>query len=468
MAAKVPVVSTTVGAEGLDVHPPRDIRIADTPQQFAAGCLELLESADARAQIAERAWSMVCSNFSSQHVADCFSDTSSGRSRFLSSPRPVPGGGAVVVTPRSSAATKPAARAPPAPTGRTVRVSRERIRASVAARGEAGRSRFGAPLVPQAGRGGACDAIHPGRASGAPPVPQAGRGGACDAIHPGRVRCAAGAAGEARRCMRCDSSGSRSARRWCRRRGAAVHAMRFIRSRSVRRRCRRRGAAVHALRSSGSRSVRRRCRRRGAAVHAMRVVRVAFGAPLAPQARRGGACDAIHPGRVRCAAGAAGEARRVHAMRFIRVAFGAPPVPQARRGGASDAIHPGRVRCAAGAAGGAPAVQAMRFIRVAFGAPLAPQAGRGGACDAIHRRCTTPGGQGLQPRLCRPALARPWPDLRRFRLPPCFPQAEIFTEMRRHPARKPLIQSASEGGIRLRNSYCKKTRSNCGPERLGR
>ena len=42
MAARVPVVSTTVGAEGLDIHHPDDIRLADTPEAFAAACTELL------------------------------------------------------------------------------------------------------------------------------------------------------------------------------------------------------------------------------------------------------------------------------------------------------------------------------------------------------------------------------------------------------------------------------------------
>ena len=40
MAAKIPVVSTTIGAEGLTVNPPDDIRIADTPEAFAAQCLD--------------------------------------------------------------------------------------------------------------------------------------------------------------------------------------------------------------------------------------------------------------------------------------------------------------------------------------------------------------------------------------------------------------------------------------------
>ena len=42
MAAGAPVVSTTVGAEGLDVHDGQDILIADTPQPFADAVLRLL------------------------------------------------------------------------------------------------------------------------------------------------------------------------------------------------------------------------------------------------------------------------------------------------------------------------------------------------------------------------------------------------------------------------------------------
>jgi glycosyltransferase involved in cell wall biosynthesis len=75
MAAKVPVVSTTIGAEGLHIHPPHDIRIADTPEDFAAHCLSLLKNPAARTEMAARAWRMVTENFSWEHVAQCFSDT---------------------------------------------------------------------------------------------------------------------------------------------------------------------------------------------------------------------------------------------------------------------------------------------------------------------------------------------------------------------------------------------------------
>lgn len=72
MAAKIPVVSTTIGAEGLSVNPPHDIRIADTPEHFASQCLELLGSPEIRACVSQTAWEMVNSHFSWEHVARCF------------------------------------------------------------------------------------------------------------------------------------------------------------------------------------------------------------------------------------------------------------------------------------------------------------------------------------------------------------------------------------------------------------
>ncbi|MGH9659927.1 MAG: glycosyltransferase, partial [Bryobacteraceae bacterium] len=72
MAAGIPVVSTAVGAEGLDIDPPRDIRIADSAAQFAAACTELLAGADIRRRMADAArvkieekysWEQVCRQF---------------------------------------------------------------------------------------------------------------------------------------------------------------------------------------------------------------------------------------------------------------------------------------------------------------------------------------------------------------------------------------------------------------------
>ena len=72
MAARVPVVSTTVGAEGLAIHPPADIRIADDPAGFAAHCLELLAEAGVRRKVSDAAWQMVSDHFSWEKIAQEF------------------------------------------------------------------------------------------------------------------------------------------------------------------------------------------------------------------------------------------------------------------------------------------------------------------------------------------------------------------------------------------------------------
>jgi polysaccharide biosynthesis protein PslH len=74
MAARVPVVSTTIGAEGLEIHPGRDIRIADDATAFAQACLELLEDAGRRQQQEEAAWQLVASRFSWGEVTRQFEE----------------------------------------------------------------------------------------------------------------------------------------------------------------------------------------------------------------------------------------------------------------------------------------------------------------------------------------------------------------------------------------------------------
>lgn len=52
MAAGLPVVSTRLGAEGLDFVPDRDLVLADRPAAFAAACVRLLTDGAARARVA--------------------------------------------------------------------------------------------------------------------------------------------------------------------------------------------------------------------------------------------------------------------------------------------------------------------------------------------------------------------------------------------------------------------------------
>lgn len=72
MAAKTAVVSTSVGAEGLDVSSPENIRLADDPEAFAEQCLALLEDEGERTRMAQAAWEHVAGRFSWDRVASSF------------------------------------------------------------------------------------------------------------------------------------------------------------------------------------------------------------------------------------------------------------------------------------------------------------------------------------------------------------------------------------------------------------
>jgi sugar transferase (PEP-CTERM/EpsH1 system associated) len=72
MAANLPVVSTSIGAEGLHVNSPGEIRLADTAQAFAAECIELLANAPARRTIATAASEVVSRRFSWEAVSKQF------------------------------------------------------------------------------------------------------------------------------------------------------------------------------------------------------------------------------------------------------------------------------------------------------------------------------------------------------------------------------------------------------------
>lgn len=53
MAAGLPVISTSIGAEGLEVEPGRDLLLADRPEAFARAVLEVLGSSALRNQLAQ-------------------------------------------------------------------------------------------------------------------------------------------------------------------------------------------------------------------------------------------------------------------------------------------------------------------------------------------------------------------------------------------------------------------------------
>jgi glycosyltransferase involved in cell wall biosynthesis len=68
MAAGAPVVSTSVGAEGLAVTPGQDIWIADEPAEFAERCIEAMDHPGERRRIAEAAAALVESRCSWEAV----------------------------------------------------------------------------------------------------------------------------------------------------------------------------------------------------------------------------------------------------------------------------------------------------------------------------------------------------------------------------------------------------------------
>jgi glycosyltransferase involved in cell wall biosynthesis len=72
MAAKVPVVSTTVGAEGLEYDSGVNISIGDSAEAFAAACVDLLQHPEKRSSMSRAAWDMVASRFSWDEVARSF------------------------------------------------------------------------------------------------------------------------------------------------------------------------------------------------------------------------------------------------------------------------------------------------------------------------------------------------------------------------------------------------------------
>jgi len=72
MAAGVPTVSTAIGAEGLEVESPVNIRMADEPAAFAEECLALLDDPRARASVSEAALTLVREHFSWEVVSRRF------------------------------------------------------------------------------------------------------------------------------------------------------------------------------------------------------------------------------------------------------------------------------------------------------------------------------------------------------------------------------------------------------------
>ena len=72
MAAGLPVISTTVGAEGLDVRDGQTIALADEPAEFARRCIDLVSDRAAAQRMAAEAFDLVASRYSWEQVVRSF------------------------------------------------------------------------------------------------------------------------------------------------------------------------------------------------------------------------------------------------------------------------------------------------------------------------------------------------------------------------------------------------------------
>ncbi|HEY6146100.1 MAG TPA: glycosyltransferase, partial [Thermoanaerobaculia bacterium] len=73
-ACGVPVLSTSVGAEGLDLEAEREILLRDDPESFAEAAARLVERADLRASLAEAAREKVERRYDWRRIAASFAD----------------------------------------------------------------------------------------------------------------------------------------------------------------------------------------------------------------------------------------------------------------------------------------------------------------------------------------------------------------------------------------------------------
>jgi polysaccharide biosynthesis protein PslH len=75
MAMGKAVVSTMVGAEGLNVHPGKNVLLAATPNEFAESVISLLRDSDLRRRLGAGARTLVQENYSWGKVAEIFART---------------------------------------------------------------------------------------------------------------------------------------------------------------------------------------------------------------------------------------------------------------------------------------------------------------------------------------------------------------------------------------------------------
>jgi polysaccharide biosynthesis protein PslH len=74
MAMEKPIVSTTIGAEGLPVRNETELLLADNPQDFADAVVRILMNKSFASDLSERAAKLVREEFGWSKVADKFAE----------------------------------------------------------------------------------------------------------------------------------------------------------------------------------------------------------------------------------------------------------------------------------------------------------------------------------------------------------------------------------------------------------
>ena len=67
------MVSTSIGIEGLEVEHGKHVLIADTPEDFAKQCMELIENPILRETLVENAYTLVKNKYSPARLASIMS-----------------------------------------------------------------------------------------------------------------------------------------------------------------------------------------------------------------------------------------------------------------------------------------------------------------------------------------------------------------------------------------------------------
>jgi len=80
-ARAAPVVTTTVGLEGIDASPGEDVLVADSPEEFAASVIDLIEQKDLRQQLSKNGRRLVEKKYDWQVVLGRLDEIYSGLTR---------------------------------------------------------------------------------------------------------------------------------------------------------------------------------------------------------------------------------------------------------------------------------------------------------------------------------------------------------------------------------------------------